>query len=171
MDRNDPALFFSVFNEIGIIEQLSRTLLEARLPKGLLAPHFNVLNHLTRVGDGATPVQMARAFQVPKTSMTHTISVLQRNELVEVRPNPEDRRSKQVWLTAKGRAMRENVIAALGPEFELLARGFDPDQLVQILPKLTDLRIFLDTHRSADQRSDDTEKGQETRQLGPADFV
>ena len=171
MDKNTPALFFSVFNEIGIIEQLSRTLLEARLPKGLLAPHFTVINHLTRVGDGATPVQMARAFQVPKTSMTHTISVLQRHGLVEVRPNPEDRRSKQVWLTRTGRALQSEVIAALAPEFERLARGFDPDRLAQILPVLTDLRIFLDTHRSADPSAATSDETPVPQTLGPADFV
>ena len=85
MRNTDPAIFFEVFNEIAIIEQLSRAILEARLPHGLIAPHFTVLNHLTRVGDGRTPIQMARAFQVPKTSMTHTIKGLEGHALVDTR--------------------------------------------------------------------------------------
>ncbi|MFT4959799.1 MAG: DNA-binding MarR family transcriptional regulator [Paracoccaceae bacterium] len=154
MQENDPSLFFGVFNEIGIIEQLSRALLEARLPKGLIAPHFAALNHLIRVRDGATPIEMARAFQVPKTSMTHTVSVLAKHGLVDVRPNPNDRRSKCVWLTDAGRALREQAIADLKPEFQVLADGFDTTRLAQILPVLADLRVFLDNHRNAEPPRD-----------------
>ncbi|MEL6620152.1 MAG: MarR family transcriptional regulator [Pseudomonadota bacterium] len=147
MPDQDTAVFFEVFNEIGIIEQLSRALLEARLPGGLIAPHFTVLNHLIRVGDGRTPMDMARAFQVPKTSMTHTLKGLVSHGLVEFRSNPDDGRSKQVWLTDKGRALRAAVIADLGPDFERLAAGFDMERLAAIRPVLTDLRKYLDTAR------------------------
>ncbi|MBV1897299.1 MAG: MarR family transcriptional regulator [Rhodobacteraceae bacterium] len=154
MQENDPTLFFGVFNEIGIIEQLSRALFEARLPKGLIAPHFAALSHLIRVRDGATPMEMARAFQVPKTTMTHTLSVLAKHELVDIRPNPNDRRSKCVWLTDAGRAMRDKAIADMSPDFRVLADGFDTDRLVEILPVLTDLRVFLDNHRNAEPPRD-----------------
>jgi hypothetical protein len=61
-------LYFRLFNEIGIIEQLSRARFEARLPQGVTVPHFSVLNHLIRVEDGRTPLELATAFQVPKTT-------------------------------------------------------------------------------------------------------
>ncbi|QBF30760.1 MarR family winged helix-turn-helix transcriptional regulator [Thalassococcus sp. S3] len=154
MPDPDPRIFFPVFNEIGIIEQLSRTLLEAKLPKGLIGPHFSVLNHLIRVADGRTPVELARAFQVPKTSMTHTVGGLQKHGLVEVRPNPNDGRSKCVWITDAGRALRDDTITALAPDFAELAVGFDLERLAGILPVLTDLRIFLDTHRNAEPPRD-----------------
>ncbi|MEO0401157.1 MAG: MarR family transcriptional regulator [Pseudomonadota bacterium] len=147
MHDRDPAVFFDVFKEIGIIEQLSRAILEARLPDGLIAPHFAVLNHLTVRGDGRTPMEMARAFQLPKTSMTHTIKALERHMLVAVRANPEDGRSKCVWLTQAGRDVRAQAIAGLGPDFAALAQGFDVEQLRAILPVLTDLRQFLDAAR------------------------
>lgn len=148
MPDDTPATYFKVFNEIAIIEQLSRTLLEARLPDGLIAPHFTVLNHLIRLGDGRALIDMARAFQVPKTSMTHTIKGLQAHGLVEVRPNPDDGRSKRVWLTDKGRNLRDQAIADLSPDFERLATGFDVQRLQDMLPVLRDLRIFLDEDRN-----------------------
>ncbi len=147
MPDQDPAVFFEVFNEIGIIEQLSRAILEARLPDGLIAPHFTVLNHLIRVGEGATPQRMARAFQVPKTSLTHTLKVLEQRGLIVLRPNPEDGRSKTVWLTPAGRRVRDETIAALGPDFMRLAAGFDMERLRDIKPVLSDLRVFLDNNR------------------------
>ncbi len=142
-----PAVFFEVFNEIGIIEQLSRAILEARLPHGLIAPHFTVLNHLVRVADGRTPIDMARAFQVPKTSMTHTLKGLEAHGLVDLRPNAEDGRSKRVWLTEKGRQLRADTIAALGVDFTKLAEDFDVARLHAIRPVLSDLRIIMDKAR------------------------
>jgi DNA-binding MarR family transcriptional regulator len=167
----DPSVYFQVFNEIGIIEQLSRAQLEARLPKGLIQPHFTVLNHLIRVGDGPTPIALARSFQVPKTTMTHTLSGLVKHGLVELRANPDDKRSKRVWLTPKGRQLRDDTIAALAPDFARLNAGFDTARLFEILPVLTALRQFLDANRTAADQATDRSDGTARPVLGPADFV
>lgn len=147
MPDDHARLYFELFNEIGIIEQLSRTMLEARLPEGLIAPHFTVLNHLVRVGDGRSPMDMARAFQVPKTSLTHTLKVLEARGLVEVRPNPEDGRSKLVWITQAGQRLRSETITALAPDFAALADAFEPGQVAGVLPALRALRVCLDAAR------------------------
>jgi DNA-binding MarR family transcriptional regulator len=147
MPDPNPAVFFELFTEIGILEQLSRALLEARLPKGLIAPHFTVLNHLSRVADGRTPIDMARAFQTPKTSMTHTLRGLEAHGLVVMRPNPGDGRSKTVWLTDAGRALRARVIADLTADFADMMRGVEVDRLAAIRPVLTELRKFMDAAR------------------------
>ena len=69
-------LVFQFFNEVGIIQQLSATLFNKRLPEGLHVSHFSVLNHMVRLGDGKTPLALANAFQVTKATMTHTLSTL-----------------------------------------------------------------------------------------------
>ena len=66
MSEIGPVDYFQLFNEIGIISQLSRNILEARLPPGFVQTQFSVLTHLVRVGDGHTPVAIARAFQLPR---------------------------------------------------------------------------------------------------------
>lgn len=147
MAPEETALYFGLFNEIGIIEQLSRTLLEARLPEGLIAPHFVVLNHLVRVRDGRTPLELARAFQVPKTTLTHTLAGLEKRGLVALRPNPEDGRSKQVWITEAGRSLRGDIIAAMEPVFGDIAAAFPPIRARELLPALTALRQILDAGR------------------------
>lgn len=147
MPDPNPAELFDVFNEIGIIDQLARTRLESKLPTGLIAPHFTVLNHLVRVGDGTTPQRMARAFQVPKTSLAHTLQVLERRGLIEMRPNPDDGRSKTVWITRAGRTLRDGVIADLAPSLLRLLGEFGTDRLLAMKPVLTDLRKFLDENR------------------------
>lgn len=142
-----PAALFEFFNEIGIVAQLSRVLLETRLPKGFLQPHFAVLGHLVRVADGRTPLELARAFQLPKTSMTHTLAGLEAAGLVEMRPNPQDGRSKRVFVTAAGRAFRDAAIAALGPDLARLAAEVDPARLAALVPELAAVRRVMDRQR------------------------
>ena len=152
MDDKTLSLYFRLFNEIGIIDQLSCAAFEARLPDGFLVSHFSVLNHLIRVQDGRTPLELAQAFQVPKTTMTHTLGGLAKAELIEMRPNPTDGRSKRVWLTEKGQAFRDDAIASLAPDFEAVARDFPPERVTEILPSLTSLRELLDVARDEGQR-------------------
>ncbi len=147
MDDRTAGVYFSLFTEIGIIGQLSRTMFEARLPDGLLTGHFSIINHLVRLGDGKTPLEIARAFQVPKTSMTHSLSVLEKHGFIELTPNPKDGRSKCVVLTDAGRAFRENAIRSLVPDMEGIASEIDVERIEALLPELQAIRIYLDTHR------------------------
>lgn len=147
MSENTVSVYFRLFNEIGIIEQLARTTFEARLPPGFVVAQFSVLNHLVRVGDGRTPLAIARAFQVPKTSMTHTLSVLEREGLIEIRKNPGDGRSKLVYITGAGERFREQAIASLTPDLEKIMPVLPPDEVMTLLPVLERLRSFLDKDR------------------------
>jgi DNA-binding MarR family transcriptional regulator len=139
--------YFQLFNEIGIVEQLARAMFEARLPEGMLVTHFSVLNHLVRVGDGPTPLALARAFQTPKTSMTHTLAGLERHGLVDIRPNPRDKRSKCVFITDAGRRFREDAITALAPDLAEIAEAFPVGEIEPVLEKLTALRVWMDARR------------------------
>ena len=148
-DGTEPTagVYFALFNEIGIIAQLSRALFEARLPDGLLLPHFSVINHMVRLGDGKTPLDLARAFQVPKTTMTHTLSNLEKHGFVHIAPNPEDGRSKCVFLTEAGRRFRADAIGALGPDLHLMSAEIPEDAVASLLPSLEEIRKYLDANR------------------------
>lgn len=147
MDRTALGLYFSFFNEIGIIAQLSRAMMDEALPDGLASPHFTVLNHLVRVGDGQTPLAMAHAFQTPKPTLTHTLAGLEKRGLVEMRPNPEDGRSKQVWITAEGRRFRDETIRRLGAGMDAFAAAFPAAEIADLAPRLAEIRRFLDAAR------------------------
>ena len=140
-------MFFSLFNEVGIISQLSESLFERRLPEGFLVSHFSVLNHLVRLGDGKTPLDLSRAFQVPKTTMTHTLARLESSGLVRFAPNPKDGRSKCVVLTEAGRAFRDEAIARLAPDLEAIGQAISPERVAALLPLLAEVRRWLDAER------------------------
>ena len=149
MADQDPSAIFEVFNEIGILEQLTRALLEARLPEGLIAPHFGVISHLSKRPEGSTPLDMARAFQVPKTSMTHTLQGLHKHGLIEIKPNPADGRSKLVTLTPAAHKLRGDVFEALTPDVRKLMAHFDLDEFHKVKPMLVKLRQYLDEARNS----------------------
>lgn len=147
---SEPASpWFEVLNEIGIIAQLSRARFEARLPEGVLLPHFSVLNHLVRVADGVTPLRLARAFQVPKTTMTHTLAALERRGWVALRPNPADGRSKCVFLTDAGRRFRDDAIGSLAGDLAAIEAAMPGDWVGEALPRLRALRTHLDAARDS----------------------
>ena len=106
-----------------------------------------MLNHLVRLGDGRTPVQIANALQVTKATMTHTVTVLTRHGFVEVVPNPDDGRSKLVRLTEAGRAFRDDAIARLAPALGFVADSLSVEEIGAVLPVLEKVRKLLDAER------------------------
>jgi DNA-binding MarR family transcriptional regulator len=144
---SDAQLMFDVLNEIGIISQLSRALLESRLQDGLTQQHFGVLNHMVRLGDGCTPLGLARAFQVPKTSMSHTLAGLEKRGLITMAPNPDDGRGKLIYLTNAGRDLRNSSISTIAPDVMAMIPQFGRDDANAALPLLRKLRVLLDEAR------------------------
>lgn len=142
----DP-LEFQFFNEIGIIEQLARTLFEKVMPDGLSLAQFSVLNHFARLGGEKSLVEMARAFQVTKAAMTRTIGKLQGKGFVRVVPNPEDGRSKLVSLTKAGARARDDSIDRLSPVLARFRRQFPAEAIQPVIPALEAVRIWLDENR------------------------
>ena len=147
-NNKDPSIFYEVFLEVGIIAQLSRAMLEERMPEGLMQPHFSVLSHLIRVSDGRTPLAIADAFQVPKNTMTHTLKGLESNGLIRLESNPDDGRSKLVYITGQGKKMHRDILNALVPGMKIMASEFDLEKLATTLPTLQELRKYLDKKRS-----------------------
>ena len=141
-------LAFQMMNEIGIIQQLSVTELNRRLPDGMHFSHFSVINHLSRLGDGRTPARIAAAFQVTKATMTNTLSKLSSRGMINIRANPADGRSKLVYLTPEGKKFLIRAQAAVQPMLEQMDSDLDLEQLTGMLPQLQELREYLDTHRS-----------------------
>lgn len=154
-DTASRQALFELFNEIGIIDQLANNIFNRCMPLGLSVAHFSVINHLTRLGDGRTPVSIARAFQVTKPTMTSTLSRLEGLGFVRIDPNPRDGRSKLVYLTDAGRRFRIDALTALGPDLANLARDLDLEAITGLLPQLRELRRYLDTNRPEDKEDTD----------------
>lgn len=145
MDQ-DP-LTFRIFNEIGIISQLSGAIMTRVLPHGLSMAQFGVLNNFVRLGGERTPAGLAEAFQVTRGAMTNTLARLEAQGFVDLRADPADGRGKIVSITEAGRIAREDALAALMEEAGKFEGKVDWAGLQEVLPKLVELRKILDEER------------------------
>jgi len=144
----DP-IAFRVMNEIGIIDQLGRTLFERAMPHGLTVPQFVVLNHFVRLGGDRSPLELARAFQVTKATMSSTLQRLEAKGFIVATPDPEDGRAKRIAITATGRRVRYQAIAAIADDLAEIEKAIGGRKLETALPFLVSLRTFLDRRRNA----------------------
>ncbi|MEL7033253.1 MAG: MarR family transcriptional regulator [Pseudomonadota bacterium] len=150
MSDSDPAtVIFTLFNEIGIINQLSTARFARVLAPDLNPSEFGVLNHFVRLGDGKSPSYLAKAFQVTKPSMTAILGKLERKGYVEIVGSADDRRRKIVTITTSGRQARNRGLKAMAPLAAILEANQDVTKLAKILPTLQALREFLDAERNA----------------------
>ncbi len=138
---------FALFNEIGIIAQLSGTMFERVMPEGMTLAQFTVLNHFVRLGGEKSPAQLASAFQVTRGTMTSTLQKLQAKGLVELSPDPDDARGKRVRITESGKRMRERCIAALGPTLADLSGRLGSVDVDVLIEPLRSIRRDLDAAR------------------------
>lgn len=141
------ATIFTFFNEIGIISQLSSTLLAKALPDGVHPSHFAIVNHLVRMGDGKAPIRIAGAMQVTKTTMTHSLKVLTDRGYIRTEPNPDDARGKLVFLTPEGRAFREEAIRRVAGLYGAMLSPEQVAAMARLMPDLREIRAFLDKNR------------------------
>jgi DNA-binding MarR family transcriptional regulator len=138
---------WTLFTEIGLLDQLGRSAAESALVSGLSLAQFGLLNHLARLGGEWAPVRLARAFQVTKQTMTSTLARLERQGYVRIRADPSDGRAKLVALTAEGAAVHSVCLARVGPAMAVAVDAV-PDGLVELLlPRLVALREALEKAR------------------------
>src|SRR3954471_15160166 len=123
-----------VFDEIRYIEHLVRTAIARKLPVGLTYPQFEVMNLLSRRGDGITPLEIARALQMTKSSLTNTLQRLHARTLIRVEHCANDGRRKRIWLTPDGRSAYAQSMAAIRPKMEDLRDGFTQKEFRDALP-------------------------------------
>jgi DNA-binding MarR family transcriptional regulator len=82
------------------VSQLYDSALE---PCGLRATQRAILNHIARAG---TPSMgdLAEALVMDRGALTHNLKPLERDGLVKISVDPQDRRNRLIALTAQGRA-------------------------------------------------------------------
>jgi len=78
-------------------------------PFGLTPPQYFVFNALW-MGDGISVGELGERVFLDSSTLTGIIDRMERSGYVERRPNPEDRRSVLVFLTAKARELGPRIL-------------------------------------------------------------
>ena len=144
----DTEQLFRYFSEVMILSHLATTAFETAMKDGMTMAQFGVLNHLCRVGNGQTQVEVARAMQVRKSTMTSMLRGLVKACFVTVTPDLFDRRTKRVHITPEGREARLDAIRAVTPEMDAIGRLVQPQDVTLGVTALERVRKIMDSRRS-----------------------
>ncbi len=79
------------------------------LPFGLTSPQYFVFNALW-MGDGISIGELGERVSLDTSTLTGIIDRMERNDYVERKPNPGDRRSVLVFLTPKARKVGPRIL-------------------------------------------------------------
>src|SRR6201992_3700206 len=86
------------------VSQLYDSALE---PCGLRTTQRSSLTHVARAGAPPALGELAEMLVMDRGALTHTLKPLERDGLIEIRIDPDDRRNRLVALTAAGRRKLE----------------------------------------------------------------
>jgi DNA-binding MarR family transcriptional regulator len=86
------------------VSQLYDSALE---PCGLRTTQRSILIHVARAGAPPALGELAEMLVMDRGALTHTLKPLERDGLVEIRVDPDDRRNRLVALTSAGRKKLE----------------------------------------------------------------
>jgi DNA-binding MarR family transcriptional regulator len=89
-------------------------------------------------GAGAplTPSQVADRVLIPSATVTATLDLLERRGWIRRTPNPDDRRSTLVEITADGRAVTDQMLPGIRTLEKSVLSALTPDERVQLLDLL-----------------------------------
>jgi DNA-binding MarR family transcriptional regulator len=134
---------FDIENSLGFLlaksYQKGYALFKAPLEKFSLTPkQFSLLAFLWKQ-DGLSQVELSDKCQIDRTTLGGLIDRLQKQGYVRREPNPEDRRAFQIYLTEKGQALEEELLAIARKVTDSFTAGLssaETETLRQLLKKL-----------------------------------
>ncbi|MFC4272329.1 MarR family transcriptional regulator [Sneathiella chungangensis] len=150
-DRKEelPSSDFRIINWIGIISQLTDTKMRQLLDgTDVPPPQFILLNHFIHHPDeGKTVSGIAWAMQQPQPGITKTVAKMLAKGFLRAEDNPEDGRSKILYLTDAGikahAQAKERLELALADTFD----GWREWEKKDFFGFLDRLKVYLDENR------------------------
>jgi DNA-binding MarR family transcriptional regulator len=125
---------------------LRRAMEETLAEHGLTHGEWSVLGHLRRSEAGRlTPGQLARQGDLSTGAMTNRLDRLEQAGLVTRVPDPDDRRSVQVELTAAGHEAWQNSVGVQARKEELVVAALSKTERKQLNDLLR--RLVLEFER------------------------
>ncbi len=122
--------------QVNLLARMMEQALASRIrPHGVVPGQFAQLLALFR-SDGQSVTDLAAAVAIEHSTMSRTLARMERDGLVVTRPNPEDARSRHIFLTEHARSL-EPVLkaeaAAVNRDFQALLSPDEVDQLLTLV--------------------------------------
>jgi len=116
---------------------------------GITASRFDALEALSRRGGRARPAELRDMLHLPAQTITGVIDHLEAADLVRRSPNPADRRSTLVELTAAGQAALDQICPPLIDIEEDCMATLSPADQLRIIDLLAKVQARIAQRRAA----------------------
>ena len=117
---------------IAMFRYLTRLMQEEGLP--ITPDQFRVLTHLWEK-DGLQQSELATCTNRNRANVTRIIDILEKKEIVKRKSAPHDRRVHKIYLTEKGKALREPTARCASHSIEDSLKGVSKEE-VEICKKV-----------------------------------
>jgi DNA-binding MarR family transcriptional regulator len=126
--RLEDHLFF-YFSQI--LSRRTRALNLALRAYGLDYPRWRVLAVLNE-HSGASVGRVAELTSVDRTTLTHTLGLMEQDKLISRQARASDRRNLEVVMTSAGRRLFQRILPLTFAETETALAGFTPAQVDEL---------------------------------------
>ena len=110
---------------------------EVLRPSGLRATQFSLLM-ATRVMGPVTVLKLAQVTVMDRTTLTRNLQILEKRGLITIKPG-EDRREREINLTAAGMEVLTKVIPLWEEAQERVRKGLGEERLQNLLGDLSEI--------------------------------
>lgn len=138
--NHTPDSISEIFALISLVEKKLKRIQRQTIKEANLTPSQYFVLNLLWEADARPLNELASAFYASRPTITTIVDTLESKALVSRTPNPEDRRSLLVQLTAEGKALQDST-PTLEHIFRECCTGFTQEEyrlLGQLLQKLND---------------------------------
>ena len=99
----------------------------------LTASQGHIMGYLTHCQQPPCPKDVEERFHLSHPTVSGILSRLEQKGFVELRPDPEDRRCKRIWVLPKGMECHELMRSTILSNEERMVQGFTPEEREQFL--------------------------------------
>ncbi|MCU4675688.1 MarR family transcriptional regulator [Catenovulum sp. 2E275] len=100
----------SISLQMGRVHRICRDAVTAAVePLGLTQSRWTALVHIDYLSEGVTQLELAQSLGIEMPSLTRTLKQLEEQALIIRKTGEEDKRSKHIYFTEKGRALLDQL--------------------------------------------------------------
>ena len=103
----------------------------------LTAAQGHIMGYLTHCPEPPCPRDVEETFHLSHPTVSGILSRLEQKGFVELRPDPNDRRCKRIWVLPKGMECHEVMHSTILTNEERMVQNFTPEEREQFLNLLT----------------------------------
>jgi DNA-binding MarR family transcriptional regulator len=121
-----------------LTSRINQLWLKELRPHGLTLPRWQVLSILTAL-DGSRMGELAEMAGAEQAVISRVVNQMQRDGLVKRKPARDDSRVVEVWISAKGRELFQQLLPSAQSHIQKITQTFDPGQSAALAEGLSQM--------------------------------